>query len=139
MNGVKINNVHSDTLGLILTDFTIEPPKSKLVKITVPGREGDLDITEELYGKIPLSNRNITLNFKATEKYSEKSWPELQSNVLAYSGANVRVIFDDDYNFYYKGRCTVETYKINGKIISVTMKIDADPYKYRITSNEKSL
>lgn len=139
MNAVKINNVHSDTLGLILTDFTIEPPKPNVVKISVPGREGDLDITEELYGKTPLSNRNITLNFKTTEKYSDKSWPELQSNLLSYNGTNVRVVFDDDYDYYYKGRCSVDSYKVNGKIVSATMKIDADPYKYKITTNEKSL
>ena len=45
----------------VLEDYDIESPEPKIVKVSVPGRNGDLDMSEALTGTIAYNNRQITV------------------------------------------------------------------------------
>ena len=53
-------------------------------------------------------------------------------------GRRVRVIFDDEQNYYYVGRAVVESdYERGNWIGRFTVTISAEPYKYSVTGTDE--
>ena len=69
MIGVTIGEKHSyNDWGLILSSKIISPPKPKLNQISVPVRDGTIDLTETLTEDIKFEDRMISLTFSVVEK-----------------------------------------------------------------------
>lgn len=52
--------------GLILTSYKYTPPEAKTEYVSVPGRDGDLDFTEALYGSngtVHVGNARLEMRF----------------------------------------------------------------------------
>ena len=63
MIGVMIGEKHSiKDWGLIMTSKVISPPVPQLNMVSVPLRDGSLDLTESLTGDVKYNDRNITCN-----------------------------------------------------------------------------
>lgn len=120
-----------DTWGLVMEQAEIAPAEPQLVEIVVPGRHGKIDITENLYGTVPMKNRLITMKFKMPDS---NTWAEVYTNVqTAVHAKQLQVIFDSDPGYYYYGRCQVTKHERGGKIVEIEIECDADPYKYLIS------
>lgn len=48
---------------IVLEYFSIGMPEPKFIKVSVPGRDGDLDMSEALTGYTQYHNREIQLRF----------------------------------------------------------------------------
>lgn len=129
---VNINGIHmKERYGMVLEEMHYAPPPSpKKALISVPGRDGDIDLSD-IHGDITYSNRSITMSFGVLK--SRKEWPSLYSEILNhFNGQAVEAIFDDDPNYFYKGRAEVTSYERFQRLGTLKIIMDADPYKYEL-------
>lgn len=130
MRGVKFNNFHSwDDFSLILSSKEIESPSAKTETIDLPGADGVLDVSE-YFGEIKYNNRKITFEFSTIVPQSE--FLTLFSDVQnALHGQKMNIVLDDDPDFYYVGRISIDKWKADKNIGQITVECDCEPYKYK--------
>ena len=135
--GVSFGDMHSwFDWGLRLSNVSIGLPEPRTVYVDVPGRNGSLDLTEAQHGGIVYGNRTLVFTFDALTSYEH--WSMLLSAIAnAIQGRKVRIILDSDPDFYYVGRCSIETEKANSVLASITITCDCDPFKRPTTSLEE--
>ncbi|ADL03378.1 conserved hypothetical protein [[Clostridium] saccharolyticum WM1] len=130
---VKINDTHMlNNLGLALSRVDcVQPPEPKINTQDIPGADGILDLTESLVGRTLYNNRIITMEFgRGLEK---SAWPTMYSRVQSlFHGKQVKVIFDDDTEYYYSGRAAVSDYTRTQMLGTLVITVNADPYKYEM-------
>lgn len=141
MTGVTFDGIHTDSWGLILTDAEIGLPEVKTSTVSIPGADGVLDLTEALTGAVCYGNRELKLTFETTAKYSGSSWAELLSTLsAALHGQRKSIVFDDDPDWAYQGRCTIDTFETSRYHQTVVIRCDCDPYKVGTSdSTQRSL
>lgn len=130
---VTINDCHMLRdlgLGLSRTDC-VQPPEPKTVIQDIPGADGVADLTESLVGHTVYNNREISMEFgRGLER---KQWPVMYSKVMGlFHGKQVRVIFDDDPDYFYSGRAGVSDYTRIQTLGTMVITVDAEPYKQEI-------
>ena len=87
-----------------------------------------IDLTERLTGKVNYEPRTISFEFIVMANRAQ--WPSLYSEIQNYlHGKRIRIIMDDDPNFYYEGRVTVGDLAPDKKIAVLTMEAQVEPYK----------
>lgn len=131
MAGVSFDGVHSfRDWGLYLRERpTVSPPEPKTTLVSVPCRDGDIDISTALTnGEIKFADREIECKFSTFDNVPY--WSTLFSKIENYlHGKEMRVVLDNDPEFYYIGRCTVEPMESEDYRGYITIRIDAQPYK----------
>lgn len=136
-NSATINDKHTFyDYGLYVTNTNpVSPPQPKTQYISIPGRNGSLDITDALSGYTIYENRVITLKMGGKKK--PELWPSFMSAFLnEVHGKKVQIIFDEETDYYYVGRATVNPdYERAGEIATFTVTIDAEPYKYSLVDS----
>ena len=130
LKGVMFGTFHSYLdFGLILSSKTIETPSAKTETVNVPGADGELDLTE-YFGGVKYKNRKLSFEFHTIAEMSE--FLSLFSNVQnAIHGKKLKIVLDDDPDFYYVGRITVNQWKSDGRIGTIAIDCDCEPYKYK--------
>lgn len=134
--GVMLGDKHSyRDYGLILTNKVIGEAEAQLKLVSVPMRDGSLDMTESLSGDIKYKSRTITIEFvyPGTKEDGSAKYSELQN---ALHGQQIELIFDDDIAFYYEGRLSIKSWGYIGNAGKIVMEIIADPYKYDLTASD---
>lgn len=130
MNGVIFNDKHTyrDWGLLMRTRPQVSPPAPKMKMISVPGSDTIIDLTQALTGEVHYEPR--TISFKFVTGAPRASWASLHSAILTYMhGQSVKIIFDDDPNWYYTGRVTVGNFEADKKTATLTMTATVEPYK----------
>lgn len=130
MKGVTFGDFHSwNDFSLILSSKTIGTPSPKTEIIDIPGGDGVLDLSE-FFGEVKYSNRPLSFDFSTIVPQSE--FMDLFSKVQnALHGQKMRIVLDDDSDWYYVGRITVSEWKAEKSVGRFTMDCDCEPYKYR--------
>ncbi len=143
MESIKFDNTNVlESLGLVLVSKDIGLPSLKTVTIEVPARDGVVDITERLYGGAKYGNRRIKLTFEnAKGILSSDSWEELLTKVSnLLHGKKKKIIFSTDPEWYYTGRCSVDSFEVKKKKRTIVISCDCDPYKYKLSDpSQKTL
>ena len=130
MKGITFGDYHSyDDLSLILNSKEIGAPEPKTETIDIPGGNGELDFTE-FSGAVRYKNRKLTFEFSYIGAQSTfmDAFSDIQN---AIHGKKVNCILDDDPDFYYVGRCTVDKWKADKNIGKITVEVSCEPYKYK--------
>ena len=111
MSGVTFGNKHSYTdFNIYLTDVSIGLPTPVRYKVDVPGANGSLDMTDNITPHIRYKNRNIKLSFKYAGEF--ENWLDQETEIADYlHGKRMRVILDDDEDYYWDAFCTIDTFK----------------------------
>lgn len=130
MVGVTFNNKHSyDDYGLILSSKAIAPATPKTITVDVAGGDGVLDLTD-YFGEPKFNNRPLQFSFKkvynSLADFAE-DWSIIQNDL---NGQRMNIVLDDDSDFHYIGRITVDYSKAKN-IVTYTMSVDAEPYKLK--------
>lgn len=131
MKGVKFGNYHSyDDFNLILSQKTIGTPSPKTETIDIPGGDGVLDLTD-FFGEVRFENRPLEFVFSTNVPQSEfmKLFSKVQN---ALHGQKMRIVLDDDSEWYYTGRITVSEWKADKNIGKLTIDCDCEPYKSKL-------
>lgn len=106
-----------------------QPPlKSKYVDI--PAFDGEIDYTEVLTGRPAYGMREGSWEFWLRP---QEEWPNVYGDILQkIHGKNVNIILEDDPEWFYTGRVTVESFDTEDHNSKITIQYHLDPYKYQI-------
>lgn len=142
-NGVEItiegtaHKYHTyDDWGLYVTNTDyIGEPKQVTNYVSVPGRDGLLDLSEVITGRPTYSGREISI--KLAGHHNKVNWDSVisafRNNI---NGRICRLVFDNDKSYYWRGRIDIKDFE---SVLSLgTFQVDvpnADPYKYDVLSS----
>lgn len=116
--------------GLILKSYEIGMPTARINTVVVPGRDGELDLTHALEEVTRYDNRKITLTF-AIINNTFGEWKALYNTLAeAMHGKYTEIAISVDYDYYYAGIATINPYKSNGKIGTIVIELDAQPFAW---------
>ena len=133
MKGIKFNNFHSWTeWGLILSEKEIKSPKPKTTEVDIAGGDGVLDYTE-YFGGVKFENRQLTFKFAKTNIVLDEFLALFSTVQNALHGEKMKIVLDDDPDHYYIGRVAISEWKANKRVGEITVEVDAEPYKYKVT------
>lgn len=149
MRGVMITvgeeSFHTgNDLDLVQETKKIENPSVQSYTVQVPGRNGLLNLTKSLTGRVCYNNRKIELVYVGTGNRSDLL--NLQDRFNSYHGQILRIVDDDTPLYYYEGECDVECV-VMPNYIKISIEMNALPFRYKtmisvfkgmITSTEKS-
>lgn len=130
MKGVSFGGFHSfNEWGLFLSKPTIGGAEIKTGKIDIKGADGSLDYTE-VFGGVKYSNRQLKFEFTKVVD-STATFYDLVSVVSdAIHGKSLKVVSDDDLDYYFIGRCSVSG-ACDRSVCTITVEVDAEPYKLK--------
>lgn len=135
MNGVKFGDKHSITdWDLLMTSKSIGNPEPKILTVEIPGSDGLKDLTEA-FGEINYNNRTLTFNFDLFQSPSE--WWTIKDKISKYlHGKKLKIILDQDDEYYYFGRCKITNFSNDYTVAHLTIECDCEPYKYKTSTTE---
>lgn len=131
MLGITFGTKHSfNDWGVILEDTKVAPPQPKRYTVSVAGRNGVLDLTQELTPSIRFESRTLTFNFRV----KPSDWSTLMSRIYGdVHGRTLDVISDLDPNWHWNGFVTVDDFSSDERTGTLAITVDADPFKYSNT------
>lgn len=130
----QYHSIHDWGLGVENNDY-IGTPVLYTNYIQVPGANKLLDASQTLTGRRTYDYRPINIKFGAVNR--RESWDSIMSQFRnKIDGRIIRVIFDNDANYYWTGRCQLTEFDRVRELGTFRLQIPkADPYKYNIRSN----
>lgn len=142
-NGITItvegtsNVFHSyDDWGLYVTNTDcIGEPKQYKKYIQIPGRNGQLDLSQAQTGRPIFISREIKINLAGTR--FRTNWDSVMSSFRnSIAGRVCRIVFDNDPSYYWRGKVDVKGFESVMNLGTFTIELpDADPYKYDLQSS----
>lgn len=130
---VGSSSYHSiNDLGLYIGNYDcVKEPQVDTHIVTIPGRNGYVDLSEAIAGRPIYTEREIEIQFGSLKTPS--TWPAQISQIYnLFHGKTIRLIFDDDTDWYYEGRATIEGFAFFRQVGVFTLKVKAKPFKYAI-------
>lgn len=129
-NGVTFGEKHTiNDWDLLMTSKSIGEATPKTNYLEITGRDGSIDLTEAL-GEVKYSDRNISFEFDMFQKSS--NWWSLKKDIANYiNGKKLKVILDQDPNYYYYARLQVDNFSNDKTVGHISISGTAEPYKYK--------
>jgi hypothetical protein len=105
------------------------PPSLKRKILDIPGADCSIDLSESLTGYPVYENRVGSLEFIVMNGY--KQWYQTYSDIMDYlHGQTMRVILEDDREYFYEGRFTVNEWKSDKDWSRIVIDYNLGPYKW---------
>lgn len=134
MRGIKLNDIHTaNDWELILNSKKIDPPTPKIVKVSIDGRTGDLDLSEALTGDIEYENRELTCTFLLCEGTHDERERRLTEIINTVHGRTKKIVLPDDPFYYFLGRCAISDVTNTRAYASFVLTADCEAFKYALT------
>ena len=130
MKGIKFDGNHSyDAYQLFLNSYSIGEAEPNTNLVEIPGVDGAVDFTE-YFGGVTYKSRILKMQFTFTaDRFGlNAAYAKLQN---ALNGRRVKIVLDDDKDYFYTGRVSVGELSPDGQIGKVTLTATCDPYKYK--------
>lgn len=130
--GVQIGERHTlKDWNLGWTAITLGFSEAKTYEQDIPGADGTLDLTESMTnGDVKYKNRSISLEFETPEE-DFYEWSPMISSIANYLvGQRFKIILDNDPQFYYIGRLSMDVEKTDRSNSKLVLSGEVDPYKY---------
>ena len=103
----------------------------KIRYIDLPGANGSIDLTEALSGRASFSNREGSFEFYVLNDYDGYDWVTVYETVLNYlHGQKIRMTLEDDPNYYYYGRFSVNQWKSQKDWSRIVIDYNLEPEKH---------
>ena len=117
--------------------FNMPPVKTNYLDI--PGVDGALDLTASLIGRSVYGNRTGSFEFLVMNDYDdddpEDTWSKKYSDIAMFlHGKEYQAILDDDPEFYYFGRFSVNEWKSDPHWSLIVIDYNVGPYKRYTTA-----
>lgn len=145
MRGINFTDIASgvskhtaDDWDLIMSEKAIGMPKTRIVSVDMADRDGALDLSEVMRGRVSYGNRPLSFAFICTARQS--TWEALRSEIAGFiHGKRMQIEDPDTPGQYYIGRCTLHEPSYKGEaIMFLTVTVDADPYRLDLTETTVS-
>ena len=119
--------------GLTMSTKKIPLPAPKTTLVSVPGRDGDIDMTEALDGVVHYDDRPASFVFELLEGPPKKRIELVNEISRALHGKLLRIIDQDDYPGYYlMGRVTVTDVNHNKAYSTIKVSATCRPWRYAV-------
>lgn len=133
MRGITIilngESVHTgNDLDLVQEEKEIGKPDIQSYTVEVPGRNGLLNLTKGLTGKVAYYNRPMKFQYFGEGKRARLL--DLDARMSYYHGETVRIIDDDYPDHYYEGEMSVSS-EIHANYITFELSVDAQPFRLK--------
>lgn len=110
------------------------PPPQKVTTIDIPGGDGVIDLSQSLTGYPVFQNRTGSIEFLVMNDF--KPWNVAYSDIMDYlHGQTLRAVLEDEPEYFYEGRFTVNSWKSEKDWSRITIDYDVGPYKWSIVSS----
>lgn len=134
MRGITIifndSRIHTgDDLDLVQEKKSIGKPTIQTYTVQVPGRNGLLNLTKGLTGKVAYNNRPLSFQYFGTGDRERLLY--LDALMSQYHGETIRIIDDDYPDHYYEGEVSVSTV-FNYNYVTITLTVDAQPFRLKV-------
>ena len=127
-----------DDWNLYITNTDIiGEPKQSTKYIEVPGRDGYLDLSTVISGRIIYTSRELKIQLSGPR--DKTTWNAAISILRnRINGKICRFVFDDDPGYYWRGRVTIKDFSsaLDKGVLTISLPT-ADPYKYSLTSSSE--
>jgi len=131
--GIYFDDIHSYyDLDLFLAQdgVHIPPAQPKTNYVDLAGGNGSLDLTEA-HGEVKYYDRPCKFTFTVNPS-SDMTFDEKKTQVSnALNGKHCKIILDKDDEFYYLGRCTVNEYLQDRRLLQIVVTATVSPYKLK--------
>lgn len=132
--GISFDSTHSYyDLNLILSSVDIPPAQPKTNYVDIPCGDGSIDLSEA-NGEVKYYDRDCTFTFTMNPSgdLSEAAFEEKKTEVSNFlNGRKRKITLDKDDEFYYSGRCTVNSYLSDKRLRQIVVTAKVKPYKYK--------
>lgn len=130
MNTIDFGTKNSyEDFGLILRPKARPKPEPKYEYVSIPARNGDLDLTEA-FGDVFYENLSFPLDFNVIDAMN--TWDSKLREITNYlHGRKLEVTFSDDPDYYYLGRITVNELASDKNTGLLSLECNFEPYKYK--------
>lgn len=140
MRGIKFGEYHTaDDWGLILNAKVINTPAPKYVKVSVDGRDGDLNLSRTLTGDMKYSNREASFTFLVTDGSQEERGELINEIVNIIHGNELQIIEPDDPDHFLLGECSVNSIQNTKAYGSFIVSANCEPYRYGIEEIKRTI
>jgi|SRR3712207_806805 len=132
MYGMKMGEFHSyKDFGLVPTSKpVINLPSPKLEYLDIPGRQGEIDITESLAGEVIYEMRTGSFEFLVSDP---EKWQAIHRKLLnTVHGKRINLVLDTEKDYVYQGRLWVSEFKSDKNYSLITLDYKLEPYKYAL-------
>ena len=123
-----------DDWDMVLMSATVGDPTLRKHEVAIPGRDGALDLSESLGGAY-YENRRIEMRFACVNRTLERFHLLASTIRNAIDGRTCRITFSSDLGYFWRGRPQVEVEWVGVEHSVVTIRIDAEPFKYNTVSS----
>lgn len=141
LRGIQFGNYHTaEDWGLIMHEKNVPPPVPKTNYVSVPGRDGDLDLTEALSDVVNYQDRRASYTFLLTDGTHEDRVELISQIIGVLHGQRLQIVDTDDYPDYYMiGRLSVT--EVTNTAAYGILKIEAvcQPWRYAIGQKTKTV
>ena len=133
MRGITIilndESIHTgNNLDLVQEKKEIGKPTPQSFTVQIPGRNGLLNLTKGLTGKVAYYNRPMNFQYFGTGNRERLLY--LDALISQYHGETIQIIDDDYPDYYYEGEASVETiFAPSGNYITIKIAVDAQPFR----------
>lgn len=120
------------------------PPAQKVKTIDIPGGDGVIDLSQALTGYPVFQNRTGSFEFIVPNgfepweagKIEQTPWHSVYSEIMdLIHGQYLRAILEDDPEYFYEGRFTVNSWKSQKDWSRITIDYSVGPYKWSVLSS----
>lgn len=140
MRGVKFGSYHTVTdWNLILNAMSIKYPTPKTTKVSVEGRDGDLNLSRALTGEMRYNNRDASFTFLITDGTHAEREALATEIVSVLHGEELKIVTPDKLDYYLIGECKINDIINNKSYMSILIGADCDPYYYSINETVREI
>lgn len=107
-------------------------PEPKTNTIEIPGADGVLDFTEANAGEVKFKNRELKFTFWAQAEGTEQEALKTSIRNALHGKVIQRIIWDDDPEWFYSGRCSVDFPSSKSWKLQCVITVDAAPYAMKV-------
>lgn len=124
-----------DDWGLMLEKIEISFPEPKENKVSIPGMDGTLDLSEIL-SPMAYEERIVCFNFSMAGRQEDF---RTRSSLIAdrIHGRKVKIIVGTDPGYYYLGRMRLESSMDDDVVENLTISGSVEPYKYEVNDGSE--
>ena len=128
IDGKNINEEY----GFITASVSIQQPDVQTKMVSIPMRDGSLDMTNAVSDAVRYKDRNITINLFRMEADESK----LSALASFLHGQKRQIIFEDDPGYFYYGRLSIDNVVRTKGTMKVKITAVCEPFKYDVAVSD---
>ena len=135
-NPVTTKNTWTTWYLVPSTRPVVSQPNPNYSYVDIPGKDGSLDFTNYLIGRPTYSDRSGSFSFIIDNDHGD--WATRKSQIATFLNGQkeLKMILDDDPNYYYIGRFYMKDWSPGDHNSTLTIEYRVRPYKYAVSNGQ---